>query len=461
MRKIAKSMLLICLLLLLLLFIGYFFLAYYYRDGFSFNTWINGVYCTGKTVEEVNEELLSKIEAPIIVMIDMDGESHCIDLAEVAYQEDFTQVLQKYLKEQNAWRWIENIGFSVNHHLTGEISYDDELFQASLENIELIRMERAKENDYRLEYSEEKGYYVYDGLSDRLDIDLVYQKLREAADAGIFVLDLAESGCYKDIPLTYSQQNTMALAQKIEDFQKSNLLYDMGDGMIPLDSAVMSRFIRIEGGEVLLDEDGVKAFVDALAEEYDTYQKEREFRTTGGDVITVPGVTYGTQIDRAAEEVFLLEYLATRDAQSEPVQYHKPAYIHEGVVRGKDDIGSTYIEIDMTQQRMYYYECGELMLETDVVTGHTGRRWDTPEGVNYVYAKQTNRVLRGQGYATPVKYWMPVKGNIGIHDANWRDEFGGTIYQTDGSHGCINTPTDMMAELYEMVDVGTPVIMYY
>ena len=46
----------------------YFLLAYYYKDGFCLNTWINGVYCTGKTVEEINAELLSETEAPIIVI---------------------------------------------------------------------------------------------------------------------------------------------------------------------------------------------------------------------------------------------------------------------------------------------------------------------------------------------------------------------------------------------------------
>ena len=50
----------------------------------------------------------------------------------------------------------------------------------------------------------------------------------------------------------------------------------------------------------------------------------------------------------------------------------------------------------------------------------------------------------------PVKFWVPVKGGIGIHDAGWRKEFGGDIYQTAGSHGCINTPKDKMEELFDM-----------
>lgn len=57
MKKTTKRLVLAVLLFLLLLLTGYFILAFYYREGFSVNTWINGVYCTGKTVEEVNSEL--------------------------------------------------------------------------------------------------------------------------------------------------------------------------------------------------------------------------------------------------------------------------------------------------------------------------------------------------------------------------------------------------------------------
>ena len=129
--------------------------------------------------------------------------------------------------------------------------------------------------------------------------------------------------------------------------------------------------------------------------------------------------------------------------------------------QGKDDIGDTYVEIDMGEQMMYYYLNGELQIETPVVTGNTSRRMGTPSGVNYVYLKQQDRILRGEGYASHVNFWMPVKGNIGIHDASWRSKYGGNIYQTNGSHGCINTPYNAMVQMYEMVEVGTPVVMYY
>ena len=115
----------------------------------------------------------------------------------------------------------------------------------------------------------------------------------------------------------------------------------------------------------------------------------------------------------------------------------------------------------MTNQMMYYYEKGELIIQTPVVTGNTRLRRGTPTGTNYVYNKQRNRVLRGADYASPVKYWIPVKGAVGIHDASWRSEYGGEIYKSNGSHGCINTPLEEVSKLYDMVEIGTPCVMFY
>ena len=53
---------------------------------------------------------------------------------------------------------------------------------------------------------------------------------------------------------------------------------------------------------------------------------------------------------------------------------------------------------------------------------------------------------------------MPFYGNIyGLHDATWRSYFGGTIYEYDGSHGCINMPLSVARRLYETIKVGTMV----
>ena len=55
---------------------------------------------------------------------------------------------------------------------------------------------------------------------------------------------------------------------------------------------------------------------------------------------------------------------------------------------------------------------------------------------------------------------MPFLGGYGLHDANWRSSFGGTIYYYDGSHGCVNLPSSAAKKIYNNVSVGTKVILY-
>lgn len=172
--------------------------------------------------------------------------------------------------------------------------------------------------------------------------------------------------------------------------------------------------------------------------------------------MTVEGGLYGNKIDQEAETAYLTDAFYGKKRE-----VHEPVYTQEAWKKGSEDIGSTYIEVDMGEQKMYYYVDGVLTIDTPIVTGNTSRRMGTPSGVNFVYAKQKNRILRGRDYASPVDFWMPVKGNIGIHDASWRGTFGGNIYKTNGSHGCINTPRTAMEQLFDMAEVGTPVVMFY
>ncbi len=485
---IFKKIFIVLLLLLVLMFAGYFLLAFYYRSGFSLNTWINGVYCTGRTVEEVNEELLSQTEAPVVVFSLDSGwdaaynDTNTVDLRELGYTCDYRDALNAYQEKQDPFLWVDNILFHRNHTIQPDITYDEAAFRAAFEQSCVRHYSEPISGIYTVNLDEKFGWSAYDGLTHRIDLDRAFAQVKESVAAGQYEINIDALDCFYDLPATQEQEELRALWERLDAFQNCDIVYDMGAEKVPLDPVQTAQFLRYESreerqgpweltiecpvldaeGRFVLDEEKVRAFVARLAEQYDTYGKERAFRSTRGDRVTVPGGgTYGTTLDQEAEVAFLMGHLLSEEVHTGEIKPHVPSYERQGLARGADDIGSTYIEVDMTEQRLYYYEEGELLLETDVVTGNTSRRMGTPQGVNYVYGKQKHRVLRGPGYATPVDYWMPVKGNVGIHDADWRDEFGGAIYQTNGSHGCINVPPDKMAELYDLVEVGTPVVMFY
>ncbi|MGN0168849.1 MAG: L,D-transpeptidase [Acetatifactor sp.] len=436
-------------------------LALYYRNNFPVNTWINGVYCTGKTIEEVNEELISQTELPLLVIEEADGDRWEISLQAADAKADYKSALKSYLYQNATYQWMNHLNEPVLATLD-EVQYDwdREKLRLLFDNLSFVQEAVSGAAGVEVQQTAE-GYVLHDGNTEHLNTEKAFQYVEKCLKKGEHYVRLKDGGCYETLKDDVQDKAQRLLWRQFEEIFACNLIYDMGAEQIPLTPDILSRFLTVDGDNVAVDSEGMQGWLEELAAEYNTVNTTRQFQSTRGDVVEVPYVTYGTELDTEAEFKWLMENVwENKKVRSQP-EYHVPSYLREGFVRGLDDIGDTYIEVDMTGQHMYYYVEGELVLDTDVVTGNTGRRMGTPEGINYVYNKQKNRVLRGPGYATPVKYWVPVKGSIGIHDASWRTEFGGEIYKTNGSHGCINTPSDVMSELYDMVEIGTPVIMFY
>ena len=270
-------------------------------------------------------------------------------------------------------------------------------------------------------------------------------------------LDLEETGCYQAPGITADSEKITALTRQLDSWLATEVTYEFGPETEVVDKKAVSSFIRLNGYEAFLDSEAVTAWVCQLAEKRDTYKKPRNFKSTLRGVITVKGGNYGWQIDQEAESEALFAHVEQGETLSK-----EPAYTQRGNAWSSNyDIGDTYIEVDMGAQHMWFYKNGRLVIDTDVVTGNMSRGYGTPAIVASIQYKARNAVLRGADYATPVKYWMPFYRNYGIHDANWRVNFGGNIYKTNGSHGCVNTPPANMKVIFENAEKGTPVILYY
>lgn len=74
--------------------------------------------------------------------------------------------------------------------------------------------------------------------------------------------------------------------------------------------------------------------------------------------------------------------------------------------------------MNLTAQHLFFYKDGELILESDFVSGNTSRGYTTPPGIFGLTYKQRDAVLKGENYRSPVKFWMPFNGGIGFHDAS-------------------------------------------
>jgi lipoprotein-anchoring transpeptidase ErfK/SrfK len=132
----------------------------------------------------------------------------------------------------------------------------------------------------------------------------------------------------------------------------------------------------------------------------------------------------------------------------------------KGIPSGAFDSNKNYVEVSISDQKMWLYRNGQVIAESNVVTGCPRRGHATPPGAYYVKYKGRNVVLDGPGYSSRVSWWMPFNKGVGLHDARWRRKFGGEIYLADGSHGCINLPAVTAQLIYDYIQPGSIVICY-
>ena len=208
----------------------------------------------------------------------------------------------------------------------------------------------------------------------------------------------------------------------------------------------------------------MKEWLREFGKTYDTVGTTRSITTPGGKTVDVSGGTYGWSVDEAAELTALVDSIKKGE-----VVEKEPAYAQTAATHDAQDWGTTYLEVDIPAQHMWYVVNGAVQLETDVVTGLPTPERETPTGVYSILEMKRDKVLTGTIdpstgkpiYQTPVAYWMRVTWTgVGFHDATWNPSFGGSRYQTNGSHGCINMPLDQAASLYGMLSMGTPVIIH-
>lgn len=224
----------------------------------------------------------------------------------------------------------------------------------------------------------------------------------------------------------------------------------MGKGAEVIGPSTIVSWIRVgENGNEYYDDNKLNEYVNNLASKYNSTETKDTFMTSYGYEISIPSTTYG----------WVLNQQATADSIRNALYAHQTQTINPVWAQTASN-GSTYVEISLSNQQLFLYKDGQKILETNVVTGNTSLGRGTPAGYYTIKNKTRDTVLRGVDYASHVNYWMPFNGGIGLHDATWRSSFGGTIYQYDGSHGCVNMQLDAARITYENVSVGTPVILY-
>lgn len=423
--------------------------SFYFTNRYSFNTKIDQYDLSCKTKEEAEKYINNEITKEYTFNIKTKEHDYTIQAADIDLN-----VKPEINIEQNGFLWPKYLISQDQYELKYTVDLNEEKLNTILNEIDEFKEENMiqPQNAYISDYTENGYEIISETDGTYFDKETVIKDIKEKINQLEQEIDITDY--YKKADITKDSPELQKELEKRNNAIKSVITYDLEGNDIVLNADTYHTWLSFDGDEITVNEELAEEYVKDLMSKTDTAYTNRNFVTADGRTVTVTG-PYGYRIAKNDEKTQLIN-----DILSGEEIKRKPVYVREGVTRNGNDYGNSYVEIDLTNQKVYLIMNGELIKSSSCVTGNVAKGYTTPPGIYPLTYKQKDAVLRGANYASPVKFWMPFNGGIGLHDASWRSTFGGTIYKTNGSHGCVNLPYDMAKTLYENVYQGMPIICY-
>lgn len=433
-----------------------------YQTCFLPGTIVDGMDVTGKTASEVEDAITEQLKGYTLTINGREELSESITGESVGLYAEFDDTLEKAVAAQKPMNWGKyRFGKAVNEVNTDALlHYSSEMLDEAVAGLSCMDKENMREpQDARIsDYDSATGSYMI--IKEDEGTELLEDKVKEAVATAIMSLaesvDLEEQGCYLAPSVTSEDEALKTACETMNKYVGAKITYKFGDKAETLNGNEIHNWLTVNGTSVSVSEAKAAEYVKNLASAYNTAYKPKTLKTSYGKNVTITTGSYGWKIDQTKETAALVSLIKNGEQTS-----REPEYSQKAASRSGNDYGNTYVEINLTAQHLYFYVDGKLLVQSDFVSGNAAKGWSTPAGAYALTYKQRNATLKGQGYATPVSYWMPFNGGIGLHDANWRKTFGGTIYKNKGSHGCINLPPAVAKTIYENISAGDPVLCYH
>ncbi len=427
---------------------------------FAAGTILNGIDVSNMTLEQLNKQ----IGQYSIEVIQRDKEGN--EYSETIPGQDFgigiggnEKAAEKVLQAQGVWQYLS--GGGKEYTLKGWLAYDEGQLKEAVRRLSCFDRAQAVQpkNAHISEYNAKKGAYqiVPEKNGNILKEEKAERTVREAILQLKENVNLSKEDCYQTAKIKKGNKKLKKTLNRLNTYVGTTITYHFGKKKEVVDGKKISKWIKMTGMQkITFQKEKIEKFVAKLHEKYDTIYGTRKFKTSYGNKVTVVGGDYGWWMNCKKEEEELLKQIKAGKSGRRTPEYYQTA-----VSYGKKDYGNSYIEVDLTGQRVFLYVNGKKIVETSCVTGNASRGFSTPAGTYSITYTESNATLKGENYATPVKYWMPFNGNIGLHDANWRSQFGGGEYLYNGSHGCVNLPPYQAAIIFQHAKKGMPVICYH
>lgn len=443
--------------------------ALHFSRHFYSGTTINGIDSTEMTSEEVKQKLEEQTKEYILTLVKTDGTEETISADQIGlvFQDDGE--VDQLLKEQKSWLWIGEAFTDKEHELNVSVTYDQAALEAAVDSLACMQEGNYTPPQDAQVGDTETGYTVVPEVEgNQLDRSKLLEAVADAVSKGEESLNLSDSDCYLKPSVYQNDEALNARVASLNQLVSANLTMDFGSGRTEtVNAALLKTWVtQDESGADVIDQNKITEYVRTLAEKYNTKGGTRTFQKTGGGTVSLSGGDYGWLMDETTTAQNLSQAIASGTQGTFEVTYTNTAKS-----RDSNDIGNSYVEISIDRQTMWCYVDGKLLVETPVVTGDVHNGTETPRGgVWKVKGKTTDYTMKGKinpatgqpSYTAHVNYWIPYSEDltIGLHDLASRTAFGGNIYLTNGSHGCVNTPLDAVKQIYDVVAYGFPVVVY-
>lgn len=453
-NSILKIFLMALLTTIIVIYVG---ISIYFMSHFGFNTYINGELATGRTVKELQNDVISTSSEYLLKVTGRNGVVDYISSADVSLNPEFAGEFEEILKKQLPLLWPLGLISKSEYETDTVVGYSKDDLYSVIGNLAFFKAENIQEpkDAYVSENAGENGFEIVPETPGCKPIrETVCKEIGEAVDVLLSEVILSDD-CYATAAVKSDDSLLKKEIDKYNEYCNAYIKYEFGNDEILVDGNQIREWLIVDGDSVTLDEASVREFVNGISKKYDTFGKTRSFKTHSGETIDIVGGDYGWWMDRVSETEGLIQAIKNHDSG-----VREPIYFATAAQYGDSDIGDTFVEIDLTKQHLWVYKEGQVVEESDFVSGNVNKGNGTPVGAYAITYKERDATLNGENYSSAVSYWMPFNGNVGMHDASWRSSFGEEIYLTNGSHGCINLPKDKAAAIYDIVEKREPVIVY-
>lgn len=466
-RAQKKKMIILIVAVVVVVLVGltlfYCIMARHQQGRFPANTTINGIDVSGMTAERAKDKLANQVESYTLTIVERGDATETITAEQIGLVYVDNGDVDRLLEQFNPYLWL--IDRFRSHELTAAADATVDTAQAEqvVRGLNCFRDYTPVQNAQVVDDGTQ--FVVQEAVEGtQLDTEKAVSAIVTALSSGETEIDLDAQGLYLAPTVFSDDADLAATAEKLNGYLQANVTFDFGDNrIVTIDADVIRTWIaEDENGTLDLNYDLAYDFVKTqIAYKIDTFGLTHEVTTHSGVKVKLTGGDYGWCLARGDTTDKILEAVRA----GETVENMEAEWQYKGMNMGVDDIGGTYIEISISEQMMWCYKDYELIVETPVVTGNPNNGNGTPYGSVWAIDGMERDAVLGtietMGYASPVKYWIPFNGNVGVHDADgWRSSYGGTIYLTNGSHGCVNTPEAAAKTIYETVSIGTAVVVY-